>query len=68
MVASAQVLDRIRHRLVTFKPETADIACTDGQPRSNEHLIFYLKERRESVSYTHVQSADRLGSRMLPVI
>ncbi|RYC87361.1 hypothetical protein BFJ63_vAg9839 [Fusarium oxysporum f. sp. narcissi] len=43
------------------------IACTDGQPRSNEHLIFYLKERRESVSYTHVQSADRLGSRMLPV-
>jgi hypothetical protein len=44
------------------------IACTDGQPRSNEHLIFYLKERRESVSYTHVQSADRLGSRMLPVI
>jgi hypothetical protein len=22
-----------------------DIACTDGQPRSNEHLIFYLKER-----------------------
>jgi hypothetical protein len=28
------------------------IACTDGQARPNEHLIFYLKERRESVSYT----------------
>ncbi|RYC78561.1 hypothetical protein BFJ63_vAg18564 [Fusarium oxysporum f. sp. narcissi] len=49
-----------------FRKKT--IACTDGQPRSNEHLIFYLKERRESVSYTHVQSADRLGSRMLPAI
>jgi hypothetical protein len=35
------------------------IACTDGQPRSNEHLIFYLKERRESVSYTHVQSRQQ---------
>jgi hypothetical protein len=44
------------------------IACTDGQARPNEHLIFYLKERRESVSYIHVQSADRLGSRMLPAI
>jgi hypothetical protein len=44
------------------------IACTDGQPRLDEHLIFYLKERRESVSYIHVQSADRLGSRMLPAI
>ncbi|KAJ0126995.1 Aspartate--tRNA ligase, cytoplasmic, partial [Fusarium oxysporum f. sp. albedinis] len=28
--------------------KSQDIACTDGQPRSNEHLIFYLKERRES--------------------
>jgi hypothetical protein len=45
-----------------------NIACRDGWPRSNEHLIFYLKERPELVSFTHVQSADRLGSRMLPAV
>ena len=33
---------------------------------SNERLIFYLKERRESVSYTCVQTADLIGSRLLP--
>lgn len=29
-------------------------------------MIFYLKERRESVSYTYDQSADLIGSRLLP--
>jgi hypothetical protein len=43
-------------------PLSCIIACTDGQPRSNERLIFYLKERRESVSYIHVQSADQRSS------
>ncbi|KAJ0128320.1 hypothetical protein HZ326_28589 [Fusarium oxysporum f. sp. albedinis] len=55
---------------IHLQPTTAinyGFACTDGQPRLNEHFIFYLKERRESVPYTLVQSADRLGSRMLPL-
>jgi hypothetical protein len=42
------------------------VASTDGPWGSNERLIFYLKERRESVSYTCVQSADPIGSRLLP--
>ncbi|KAJ0122802.1 Uncharacterized protein HZ326_31613 [Fusarium oxysporum f. sp. albedinis] len=56
---------------IRLQPTTAinyGFACTDGQPRLNEHLIFYLKERRESVPYALFQSADRLGCRMLPVI